>query len=371
MSFIPWSELRDRIHKVQDNPQGLNLLYDLDHNLQNYSIDKLKALYESYKREPETDTNRLIIEKLDYLISFLSDRNLRYPFHNLISVKLILPVGCQAKCGFCYYKDKKIEKTLDREKFLTLFPLSLQECVRRARGKPLSLDITGGEPTTSVVFLGRVIEIIKEGGLDKLFKRITLTSNGYQAAQVLPIISGVVDYLNISVHNPKEEIRREIFCTDRIPDNKDLSKLIANAYVNWDVKVSSVFVVNDIDKETLDSFVGWSHSMSFVMARIRFNVFNKCHEHKSVMKMVTEATKDPNYKLVYQEYTEESSFAVLSYKGSLLVYLLGGIPNNYPTTTGTEIIVGTDGIAYLDNENKVKLTSVPHLPINYVTTRKQ
>ena len=79
----------------------------------------------------------------------------RKNYNKVITVKLVIPGGCNAKCPFCYNKDK--DMSCDKQQFLDIFIESLDDIITRIGNKnPISVDITGGEPTLDPEYLSKV-----------------------------------------------------------------------------------------------------------------------------------------------------------------------------------------------------------------------
>ena len=371
MSYIKWNEIKERINYIKNKPHGIDLIEKLENNLTEFPQNKLESLLKEYKElSIHTTIDKYIIEKLEYLIEFRKKYYIRSPYNNILSIKLVLPVACQANCAFCYYNNENYKLILKKQQFLDNFVNSLIECSKRAHGKPMSLDITGGEPTIDLEFLNQVMTIIKEKNVKSLFKRVTLTTNGYQAYEALPIISGVVDYLNISLHSYDYKTRQLKFKTKYIPTDEELDKIIFEAYTKYNIKVSSVFVVDELTKEHFDYINEWCYQHSFVTNRIRFNVYKDCHKKQFAKTLVEKSIKDSNYTEIYSENAEEADYSIICYKNNLLVFVLDGIPETYDSTYGIEILVRGDGKAYIDYRGNTLLSEVPHLPINYVTVKR-
>ena len=64
----------------------------------------------------------------------------RKEYNKVITVKLVIPGGCNAKCPFCYNKDKGM--LCDRQQFLDNFIESPDDIITRIGDKnPISVDI--------------------------------------------------------------------------------------------------------------------------------------------------------------------------------------------------------------------------------------
>lgn len=76
----------------------------------------------------------------------------RKNYNKVITIKLVMPNGCNAKCPFCYNEDKIM--SYNKQQFLDNFISSLDNIIKQIDNKnPISVDITGGEPTLDSDFL--------------------------------------------------------------------------------------------------------------------------------------------------------------------------------------------------------------------------
>ena len=141
--------------------------------------------------------NENVVNAAKWHLWVLDNYNVRVDYENVVSIKLIIPSFCQAKCEFCFMNGYK-NMEHDYDLFLSRFIDSLGDVVDRVYGKqPISLDITGNEPTFNPDLLRKVLRRLKNSKwLDKI-NRVTLTTNGYKLNEVLDSLIGVVNYLNI------------------------------------------------------------------------------------------------------------------------------------------------------------------------------
>lgn len=122
----------------------------------------------------------------------------RKDYNKVITVKLVIPGGCNAKCSFCYNKDK--DMSCDKQQFLDNFTESLDDIITRIGDKnPISVDITGGEPTLDPEYLSKVFIKLKEFNIKSKVLRVTMTTNGTHLKEVISYMKDIVDYVNISI----------------------------------------------------------------------------------------------------------------------------------------------------------------------------
>ena len=141
----------------------------------------------------------------------------RTDYNKVISIKLMIPGTCNAKCTFCYMKDYKSSVLKNqKDEFLNNYLSSLNKIISEIGDKnPISLDITGNEPTFDIKFLQKVLTQLKEENIKNKVQRITMTTNGFHLKEIIPYLEGVVDYVNISVHDYRLDERRAIVGTCR------------------------------------------------------------------------------------------------------------------------------------------------------------
>ena len=92
-------------------------------------------------------------------------------YNKVISVKLMIPGTCNAKCTFCYMKDYKHSVLKNqKDEFLNNYLSSLNKIISEIGDKnPISLDITGNEPTFDIKFLQKVLTQLKEENIKNVF----------------------------------------------------------------------------------------------------------------------------------------------------------------------------------------------------------
>ncbi len=121
------------------------------------------------------------------------------------NLSVVLPVGCNAKCEFCYW-EKKTGLTTDRFDFVAnSLPEMFEQC-----------SITGGETTLSNDLI-TYINIAK-----KRFKKVVLNTNGFNLKK--EHIQGV-DYVNISRHHYLDSENEKVFGVDSVPNAEKIKEL--------------------------------------------------------------------------------------------------------------------------------------------------
>lgn len=85
----------------------------------------------------------------------------RKKYNNVITVKLVIPGGCNAHCTFCYMKNYE-NVANNSSDFMGNFISSLSFIIDAIGDKnPISLDITGNEPTYNVELLKNILQALK------------------------------------------------------------------------------------------------------------------------------------------------------------------------------------------------------------------
>ena len=295
----------------------------------------------------------------------------RQDYNNVVSIKLVIPSYCQAKCAFCFMKAyEKMEH--DSDLFLMRFLDSLGDVVGALYGKQaISLDITGNEPTFNPNLLRKVLRALKQSRwLDKI-NRVVLTTNGYKLAEVVDDLVGVVNYVNISTHHYELGERRRIFGTWRIPDDKELNRTVMSLLVKG-IRASTVAVIYEpIDRFGLfvDNYIRWADSIGFESIRFR----GECATTDfapTFNRYINHIIKSGKYHVVQEEDTNDSHWCRLVDDNGFFFFMLQGVPSTYECSRGIEYIINDDGRAYLDY-NKEHPFRENDLPVEYIFDKKQ
>lgn len=121
------------------------------------------------------------------------------------NLSVIMPVGCNAKCKFCYW-EPGCGLTLERFKFIAeTLPKQFSQC-----------SITGGEPTLHNE-LCSFIDAAKNR-----FDKVVLNTNGHELSES---IVKKCDFVNISRHHFDEDKNRSVFGCSSVPTTDKIKKL--------------------------------------------------------------------------------------------------------------------------------------------------
>ena len=300
----------------------------------------------------------------------------RQDFDNAITVKLVIPGSCNARCRFCYNGcngNIRTATTEQKEHWLESFTGSLARIIDAiGDGQPISVDITGNEPTLDADFLRRVMDRLRTLPQLSQVARVTMTTNGTHLAEVAPSLVGVVDYVNISVHD-FDQLRRDcVFGAHVCTDDDYMEIVLALAKVN--IPASAVCVV---DHEIPDfegfyrEFVDWCWHIGFVSLRFRHNVFatELAEDFDAHMAAVRDSDEYPQY-VIQQESTPDSHWCQLVDESGFMTFFLRGVESTYDVSPGIEFVVAGDGKLYADYDKRVPIDDYP-FPIGYVFDRRR
>ncbi|MDC7221559.1 MAG: hypothetical protein PQJ59_16615 [Spirochaetales bacterium] len=137
------------------------------------------------------------------------------------NLSLIMPVGCNAKCSFCYWESGH-GLTLERFSFIcnTLPPVFKQ------------ISITGGEPTLSP----DLFNYLKTAR--NRFDKVVLNTNGHHVKKEY---IDLVDYINISRHHYYDKENYDVFNTESVPDYEELKEICKSGKVTLNCFLPSDF----------------------------------------------------------------------------------------------------------------------------------
>jgi len=280
----------------------------------------------------------------------------RKDYNSMITIKLFIPSGCNAKCEFCYMKDCiDVINNNDKDIFLNNFIDSLDYLLTEINDKnKVSLDITGNEPTFDKELLIEVMKRLKEFNIKEKVSRVTITTNGLNLEHVLPYFKDVISYVNISVHHFNQDIRNYIFGCKSLRFYNYLNCI--SELEKLGIPCSAVCVVYRpiLDFETfMDRFILWCRQAGFISLRFRNDVFWEDSCFESYMDI---ALADPSFKIISNEDTKDSRWCRLRLYDGFRVFFLKGVKDTSVVSPGVEYAILDDGKAYADfyKRNKIE-----------------
>lgn len=168
------------------------------------------------------------------------------------NLSVILPVGCNAHCSFCYW-EKETGLTPDRFKFIA-----------ESLPKPLfnQVSLTGGETTLSED-LTDYLKIAKEN-----FSKVVLNTNGYKLTKEHIQLA---NHVNISRHHWLDEENDKVFKAKTI-DVDRLKELSSYG----DITLNCVLPDGFYDMDFISNYITFAKEMKAKVAfRKYFNNLNK------------------------------------------------------------------------------------------------
>jgi molybdenum cofactor biosynthesis enzyme MoaA len=168
------------------------------------------------------------------------------------NVSLIMPVGCNAKCDFCYWQ-KSSGITIERFKFIIN---TLPDFFKQ-------ISITGGEPTLDDN-LQEYLKLAKQR-----FDKVVLNTNGFKLKKEH---FDYVDFVNISRHHYNDSENSNIFRTNSIPDEIKLKELCSYGNVTINCFLEDGFS----DEFFINNYIKFAKSIGANVAfRKNFNNLSK------------------------------------------------------------------------------------------------
>lgn len=277
----------------------------------------------------------------------------RKDYNKVITIKLVIPGGCNAHCCFCYLNDYPIMHN-SKDEFLKNFIGSIDYLLNKIGNKnEVSLDITGNEPTFDTDFLIEVLNRLRKYNIKSKVLRTTMTTNGFHLKEVAPYLEGVIDYVNISVHHYDEIKRKEIFKTC-ILKNNDYTEVI-DLLKKYGIKTSAVGVIfSPIDDFPVyfNEFISWCKDKGFVSLRLRNDVFWKDSTFDEYMDY---ALNQNRFQIITHEKTPDSHWCRLRDIDKFRIFFLHGVKDTSIVVKGIEYVVAEDGKAYCDFYKNTKI----------------
>lgn len=279
----------------------------------------------------------------------------RIDYNKVITIKLVIPGSCNAHCSFCYMKDYKGVPSGSKEDFLQNYLDSLDNVLKKIGDKnPVSLDITGNEPTFDPNFLKTILKQLKEFDIQNKVQRVTITTNGFRLKEVIPYFEDVINYVNISVHDYDLYERQKIMGFKTFSD-QEYADLIGELN-NIGITVSAIAVIHKSIinfRNWFDNFVDWCKKLGFIALRLRCDVF---WNRKDLFdEYMSYGLEHEDYTVINHEATPDSHWCRLRRFDKFRVFFLHGVIDTSFWTKGIEYVIADDGICYCDFYKNVKL----------------
>jgi len=152
------------------------------------------------------------------------------------NLTILLPVGCNAKCDFCFWTDKS-------DSNYNLYLKRLSESLSSLPEEISQVSISGGEPTMLPKDIFKnIISIIKYDAPQ--IKKVVLNTNGYLLDSFLDEkwFYDTVDHINVSRHDDSDVANSSIFNTDTIPNTSRLKHICRKANrLGIDITLNKVY----------------------------------------------------------------------------------------------------------------------------------
>jgi pyruvate-formate lyase-activating enzyme len=133
---------------------------------------------------------------------------------------ILLPGGCNAHCSFCFNDSTDISnEEIPLVEYVKQLKYTLENMPENFR----QISLTGGEPLISPYF-SHVISMLALYG--EQFRKVVLTTNGTHLINQLPLLSSVVNHINISRHHYDDAFNKQVFKGTYTVDTHDLHRII-------------------------------------------------------------------------------------------------------------------------------------------------
>lgn len=271
-----------------------------------------------------------------------------------VSVKIVVPTYCNAKCSFCFNQQQVETSSKDQSIFkrnLRKSIASLLRLLERYDRNDISFDITGNETTFDPEILRFTLETIAD--FKSRVGRVVLTTNGYRILDCLEFINkDSVDIVNFSVHHYKEDERKRIFGIKSIP--KEDVYIEANAILSKKgISTTLVSVLNEPVNEDFKEYVHnltiWAKGLGFNSIRLR-----SCFDRHD--DFVIDYFKNTVFENEVKEIDVRGLYTRIVEVNDLEVRMLLGVNDLTNHVVGIEAVIDDDGKAYVDYQKRYPLS---------------
>ena len=184
-------------------------------------------------------------------------------FNDDPNFSIVMPGGCNAKCEFCFNRDKR-NMPLPENGYKWAFDLF--EILKSLPSQFYQISITGNEPMLSPMLDGAlsVCRMVKSK-----FTNILLTTNGTGLLEKVDDIASSVHHINISRHHWDEDENRRIFGGAYNVNDFDLFNII-DRYSARGVDVSLNCVIDvKTDSDFIEDYIDFASRIGAYAVRFR------------------------------------------------------------------------------------------------------
>ena len=258
-----------------------------------------------------------------------------------LSVKVVIPSYCQAHCPFCFNNLTTSTQQHDYQQFFENLVYSLNLIFENVKDRPISIDITGNEPTFDVEVFRNFMKVISR--YKPYTDKVVLTTNGFKLREVIEDMKDVVDIVNISLHHYDYDERKKIFGTSYIPNNEELKELVSKLNTNGITATAISVLYKDFGnfKEYCENFRNLAIEAGFKDVRMRSNF---CENDEFIYEILRTDFNNDSINVVGGLVTKIITDSETGYK----VYILKGVPDLTEYVVGAELVIDDNGLCYVD-----------------------
>ncbi len=262
-------------------------------------------------------------------------------FNNDPNFSIVLPGGCNAKCGFCFNKTQpRIPSSPIRE-----YLFNLNAWLSSIGPQFYQVSLTGGEPMLSP-YLDAVLGLL--AGKREKYTNIILTTNGTGLLAKIDLVSAAVDHINISRHHFDEKANTEVFGGSYNMPDAELSEII-DRFGERGIDVSINCVINDsTPKDFILDFIAWANRTGVNAIRFR--------KENGDLSPTPVEREFASYKVLWEGSCPVCRTTLQKIKGMDVYWKSSTLePSEVITESVFEIVYQPNGMAYLDWQGKIPL----------------
>lgn len=183
-------------------------------------------------------------------------------FNDDPNFSIVAPGGCNAKCSFCFNKDKKNVDMPNKEKYI----LNLLNTLAYLPTNFYQISITGNEPMVSP-YINEILGVCKV--VKKKYTNILLTTNGTNLIEKFNSAVSSIHHINLSRHHYDFEENKRIFGGSWNVSDEYVEEVI-DRYGAYGVDISLNCVINDnTTKEFIFNYIAYAKRIGAYAVRFR------------------------------------------------------------------------------------------------------